>query len=108
MLPFLLLCVLSHEQFIPVGFTKADKISVTGVNDNSLRVEIDDASLWTQHSCSIKEFQINLLLGLPSVTPSIEFAIRIGYPRYNSGFYILKIDGEYVIATVEIKSRSGR
>jgi hypothetical protein len=88
---------LSYPGAMPVDVIAPNKVLITGLNDSSLRIEIDNAFFWTQPSISLKKAQLNALLGLEAVWPSIRFAIRLGYPKRGLGFFIVNLGDDALL-----------
>jgi hypothetical protein len=88
---------LSCPGAMPVDVVAPNKVLITGVNDSSLQIEVDNVFFWTQPSISFKEAQLNALLGLQAVWPSKRFAIRLGYPKRGLGFFIVNLGDDVLL-----------
>jgi hypothetical protein len=97
MFSLFLFLTLPCQGALPVDVIATNKVLITGVNDRSLRIEIDDAFFWTQPSTSLKEAQLNVLHGLRATWPSTRFAIRAGYPKRGLSFYIVGLGDDVLL-----------
>ena len=93
----LVLYLVSCRGLVPIGIETADKIALCGINDSRLLLEIDGELVRTGNSERMKAFQIATILGSVVQPPQIRLAIRLGCTKSSLAFYLVKIEGEWVI-----------
>jgi hypothetical protein len=94
MLKLLVLFGFFHQALLPIGLETSDKIEIVAINDNVVYLAINGTVVRSAPCHELKAF----VVGLGAQPPEIQFAIRLGYPKWRAGIYVVKIGHDWTMA----------